>query len=112
MDRGLPAGTGACQLVVDSRRSFLYVLDPEHGIFRWLPEAQGWTMAEDGLPPRFQESSSYLFAIDPTRSDVLYAGGQYGLLQLTVPEGAGRPAKGGSCEAISGACCNQLAAPP
>jgi hypothetical protein len=41
-------------------------------------------MVEDGLPPRFLDSSSYLFAIDPARPDVLYAGGQYGLSQLTV----------------------------
>jgi photosystem II stability/assembly factor-like uncharacterized protein len=84
MDRGLPAGTSAYQLVVDPRRSVLYLLDPGHGIFRWLPEAQSWTMVEDGLPPRFRDSSSYLFAIDPARPDVLYAGGQYGLFQLTV----------------------------
>jgi len=84
MNRGLPAGTGAYQLVVDPRGSFLYLLDPQHGIFRWLPEAQTWTMVEDGLPPRFRESRSYLFAIDPARPDVLYAGGQYGLFQLTV----------------------------
>jgi len=84
MDRGLPAGTDAYQLVVDPQRSSLYLLDPEHGIFRWLPEVQSWTMVEGGLPPRFRDSSSYLFAIDPARPDLLYAGGEYGLFQLTV----------------------------
>lgn len=84
MNRGLPAGTFAYQLVIDPRHSFLYLLDVDRGIFRWLPEEHGWTIVEDGLPPQFRNSDSYLFAIDPARPDVLYAGGQHGLFQLTV----------------------------